>query len=165
MLTLLLAPLAAAALTVGEPAPPLSIRQLLQAPPTASANWPALRGKAVVVEFWATWCAPCVAQIPRWNAIVERYKERPVQFIAITSEDLDLIAGFLETHPMTGWIALDEGEKTLSAYGVESVPFTVLVDAKGVVRGITSLDHLAEADVDALIAGREVRPLSRPAPG
>ncbi|HWR53734.1 MAG TPA: TlpA disulfide reductase family protein [Bryobacteraceae bacterium] len=165
MLALLLAPLAAAALTIGQPAPPLSVRQLLQAPPAAVANWPALRGKAVVLGFWATWCTPCVAQIPRWNAMVERHKGRPVQFIAITSEDPDLIAGFLETHPMAGWIALDAEERTLSAYGIESVPFTVLVDAKGVVQAVTSLDHLTDADVNTLIAGRELRPLPQPSPG
>lgn len=164
MLALLLAPLAAA-LTVGEPAPPLSVSRLLQAPPGAAANWPALRGKAVVLEFWATWCAPCVAQIPRWNAMIERHKGQPVQFIALTAEDLDLVAGFLQTHPMAGWIALDAGERTFSTYGVESVPFTVLVDAKGVVRAITSLDHLTDADVNALIAGRELDALAQPSPG
>lgn len=165
MLALLLAPLAAATLTVGEPAPPLSLRQILQAPPAAAANWSGLRGKAVVLEFWATWCGPCVAQIPRWNGMVERYKGRPVEFIAITAEDLDLVAGFLQTHPMSGWIALDAGEKTFSAYGVESVPFTVLVDAKGIVRGITSFDRVTEADVNALIAGRELQSLPEPSPG
>ncbi len=66
---------------------------------------------------------------------------------------------------MAGWIALDAEEKTFSAYGVESVPFTVLVDARGVVQAITSLDHLTDADVNTLIAGRELQPLPQPSPG
>ena len=162
MLALLLA---AAALNAGETAPPLTVEQLLKAPEGTVANWQSLKGKAVVLEFWATWCAPCVEQIPHWNALAEKFKGRPIQFIAIGYEDPELIAAFLQQRPMAGWIALDPAGTTFQAYGAESVPHTVLVDAKGTVRGITSLQQLTEADLEALLGGRELRLAKATAPG
>jgi thiol-disulfide isomerase/thioredoxin len=162
MLALLLA---ASILSVGEPAPPVAVKQLLQAPEGAKAAWPNLRGKAVVLEFWATWCAPCVEQIPHWNALAERFRDRPIQFLAISSEGPETVAQFLAKRPTAGWIGLDTDGTAFKAYGIEGVPYTVLIDAKGVVRGITSLQDLTAAELDALLAGREVKAPAPRAPG
>jgi|ERR1022692_2643340 thiol-disulfide isomerase/thioredoxin len=70
-----------------KPAPPLNLSNVLQAPADASANLEALRGKVVVIDFWATWCGPCRKSIPHWNELVDGFKGKPVQFIAITDED------------------------------------------------------------------------------
>jgi peroxiredoxin len=162
MLALLLA---AAVLNLGAPAPPLTVERLLQAPEGTAANWQALKGKAVVLAFWDTRCASCVEQIPHWNALAEKFKSRPIQFIAIGYEDPEAIAAFLQQRPMSGWIALDPAGATFEAYGVESVPRAVLVDAKGAVRGTTSLQQLTEADLEALLGGRELRLAKAAAPG
>ncbi len=55
----------------GTPAPPLDSLQLLQDPTGARADWASLKGKVVVLEFWATWCSPCVASLPHLNQLVE----------------------------------------------------------------------------------------------
>jgi thiol-disulfide isomerase/thioredoxin len=55
----------------GSPAPSLDRLKLLQAPVGARADWASLKGKVVVLEFWATWCSPCVASLPHLNQLVE----------------------------------------------------------------------------------------------
>jgi peroxiredoxin len=153
---------AAAVLQVGEPAPPLKIERLLRAPQGSVANWQALKGKAVVLEFWDTRNTVCIEQIPHWNALVERFRGRPIQFIAVTYEDPDLLATFFKQRPMAGWIALDPARATFKAYGVDEAPQTVLVDAKGLIHGITPLAKLTESDLDGLLRGRNLR-LAAPA--
>src|SRR5262245_46570784 len=69
------------AAVVGEPAPPLTLERLLQAPAGAKADWSALRGHVVVLEFWATWCVPCVRAVPHLNDLAEQFKDQPVQFL------------------------------------------------------------------------------------
>jgi len=55
----------------GTPAPPVDSLQLLQAPTGAKADWGSLKGKIVILDFWATWCSPCVASLPHLNQLVE----------------------------------------------------------------------------------------------
>src|SRR5262245_61261500 len=79
---------------IGDPAPKLELETVLS-PPSRALNWPALRGQVVVLEFWATWCAPCVAQIPHLNALAKKFENRPLQIISISDEDREPVVGFL----------------------------------------------------------------------
>jgi thiol-disulfide isomerase/thioredoxin len=92
---------------VGEQPPPLELKVLLQAQPGTKASWDALKGKVVVLEFWATWCGPCVAAISHLNELADHFKDRPVQFIAITDEDENIISPFLKKKPIHAWVGLD----------------------------------------------------------
>src|SRR4051794_18336148 len=108
LLAMLNLPTAEAADTIHEgPAPPLSVEQLLNAPDGASAEWSRLKGKIVVVEFWATWCAPCIASIPHLNELAERFKDKEVVFISLTDEPRTTVEPFLKRKPIKGWVALD----------------------------------------------------------
>jgi thiol-disulfide isomerase/thioredoxin len=124
---------------VGSPAPPLALKEVLQAPEGIHGTWGELKGKAVVIEFWATWCGGCVENIPHINELAEQFASRPLQFISITDEtDVDLVKRFLARHPIRGWIAFDADENTFKTYGIEGRPQTLLVDRSGVVQAITN---------------------------
>jgi thiol-disulfide isomerase/thioredoxin len=92
----------------GAPAPPLNSAKLVQAPLGARADWVSLRGKVVVLEFWATWCAPCVTSIPHLNQLVESLDPGRFQFISIDDEDSKLVQGFLARKKMSGWVGIDK---------------------------------------------------------
>src|SRR5262245_38056996 len=75
------APAAATAPELHKPAPDLQLDSYFSAPPDAPRSLAGLRGKVVVLEFWATWCVPCVAAIPHLNELAEKLADQPVVFI------------------------------------------------------------------------------------
>jgi uncharacterized protein (TIGR03435 family) len=147
------APKADAPPSPGTKAPPIALEGLLQAPAGAEAQWDKLRGKVVVLEFWATWCGPCVAALPHMNGLAERYKGK-VQFIAITDEDRETVAAFLSKRPMSAWVGLDADRSVFDAYCVKGIPMTVLVRPDGIVDAVTYPTTLKEQHLDNLLAGK-----------
>lgn len=158
--SLLLMPAAhfAEAVEPGATAPALGLEKLLQAAPGAVASWDALSGKVVVLEFWATWCGPCIGQIPHVNQLIEKFKDRPVQFISITDEDESIVGPFLKHRPMSAWIGLDTNQSMLDAYQVFSIPHMVLVDKAGKIAAVVHPAQLSEQLLEDLLGGRSVNP-------
>src|SRR5438552_1466601 len=91
---------------LGAPAPELGLEKLLQAPAGTKTDWASLRGQVVVLEFWATWCAPCIAAMPHLNDLAEKFKDRRLQVIAITDESESFVAPFLQRRVIKGWVGL-----------------------------------------------------------
>lgn len=91
------APLSAAdLLTIGSPAPKLSIEHWVQdAPSKRKPVTEFEQGKVYVVEFWATWCGPCVQSMPHLAALQEKYADRGVRIISVSDEPLDTVETFL----------------------------------------------------------------------
>lgn len=126
-----------------------------------------LAGKAVVLEFWATWCVPCIAELPRWNRMTETFAEEPVVFVSVTDEDEATVRPFLETRPLRGIVVLDGDRSLFEAYGATARPHTVLIDPGGTVQAAGFLrTGFSEDNLRALLAGEpldipeEERPVS-----
>ena len=108
---------------------------MLQAPEGIRGTWEEVKGKAVVLEFWATWCGGWVDNIPHLNELAKKFESRPLQFISITDKtDVEFVKRFLMRHPIRGWIALDAAAGTFKRYGITGRPQTLLVDRSGVVQ-------------------------------
>ena len=130
--------LAHAGLDIGSAPPPITAAKILQAPASASLDWKVLRGKVVVVDFWATWCGPCVAAMPHWNKLVDAFADKPVQFVAVTDENVDVVQTFLQHTTIHSWVSVDDSyHSTRDLYGIEGIPTTIIVNQLGVVVAIT----------------------------
>lgn len=146
----------ASAPTVGQAAPALTFTDLLQAPAGAKADWPSLRGKVVVLEFWATWCGGCVEEIPHLNSLIQSLDPNKVQFIAVDDEDPAVVKKFLAKLPIGGWLGFDTSKKIIDAYDANVRPRTVVVDPQGKIAGILSPSQLTKEQLLALASGKPV---------
>ncbi len=98
-----------------------------------------LRGRAVIVDFWDTWCPPCRKALPHLQELDDEYGDRlAVVGVAFGRDGKDAVAKFLADHNLTFSCALmDPDYATAKAYGgLQSIPTTFLIDPDGVVRDI-----------------------------
>jgi uncharacterized protein (TIGR03435 family) len=141
----------------GTPAPALAFTHLLQSPAGAKADWASLHGKVVVLEFWATWCAPCIAEIPVLNALAGSLDPAKVQFISVDDEDPAVVEAFLKSKPISGWIGIDTSGKLYERFGVNARPTTMVVDPEGRIVSATIRPEQIKSDqILALADGQEV---------
>ncbi len=105
-----------------------------------------LKGKVAVVEFWATWCGPCVAGIPHLNEIHDAYKGRGLVILSLTDQNKVHVEEFMQNKPMHYTVGVKS--QTAQDYGVSGIPHAFVVgrDGKLVWHG-----HPAEPDFETAI--------------
>jgi peroxiredoxin len=91
----------------------------------------ALRGKIVLLNFWATWCPPCRKEMPDMEALYRRFRQKGLVVLAVSDEDRETVAGFLAKQNYTFPVLLDPGRKTTDAFSVEGIPKSFIFDAQG----------------------------------
>ncbi|WP_334108592.1 TlpA disulfide reductase family protein [Methylobacillus sp.] len=120
-----------------------------------------LQGRVTVVNFWATWCAPCRKEIPDLSAISQDYAQRRVAVIGIAADDLPAIQEFLQAIPASYTFVAAEFDAMAISRDLGNtkgiLPFTVLMDGDGnIITRISGLVHPMElrAMLDKAVAGQ-----------
>lgn len=113
------------------PAPALKARDMSGAPKTLADY----RGKVVVLNFWASWCPPCLREMPSMERLRVKMKGQPLEIVALASaEGPDDVKGFLSKMQLGFPILLDADGSNTKRWKVFALPTTFLLDAKGRVR-------------------------------
>lgn len=108
-----------------------------------------LRGKAVVLNFWASWCGPCKDEAPMLEAAWKRYRDRGVVVLGVDAQDFDVDAKrFVDRADITYPIVRDKHGSTLGHYGVTGFPETWFVDRAGRLVGEHVSGPLTEAQLE-----------------
>ena len=90
------------------------------------------RGKVVVLNFWASWCGPCVDELPSLMHFSERYKDKGVQVIGVSlDEDPDAYAEFLVVHQINFLTLRDPSHRVAESYGTFKLPETYIISGQG----------------------------------
>lgn len=90
------------------------------------------RGKPVLINFWATWCAPCTEEMPAMERLYLKHRERGFVLLAVSVDsDVSLVKPFLQKHKLTFPVALDAKMDLANTYGVRALPASFLVDRNG----------------------------------
>jgi thiol-disulfide isomerase/thioredoxin len=129
------APTGIRAAAIGDPAAPIEVSDWLKGQAFSLDD---VKGKKiVVVEFWATWCGPCVASIPHLSEMQAKFADRGVVFLGVTTEDAATARPFVDKMggKMDYVVACDKNGATskgyLGAFGVRGIPHAFLVDLNG----------------------------------
>jgi thiol-disulfide isomerase/thioredoxin len=111
----------------GQPAPEISAKEWINLKTPATVK--SLRGKVLVLEFWATWCGPCAQGIPHLNELYKKYAEKDVQLLSFVKEGHQTMDRFLQKTPVSYPIALES--TSLEDYGISGIPHAFVVDRAG----------------------------------
>jgi thiol-disulfide isomerase/thioredoxin len=115
---------------VGKPAPDFTLELLSGKSFQVSQQ----RGTIIVLDFWASWCGPCIRAMPIVEGVVEEFAEDGVRLIAVNlQEDPETIRSALERMQLTPEVALDIDGVAAARYSATAIPQTVIIDRKGVV--------------------------------
>jgi peroxiredoxin len=120
---------------VGRPAPDI----VLKTREGSRARLSDLQGQAVIINFWASWCAPCRTEIPDLVAVYQEHAARGLVVLAVNLTDQERrkdIGRFVDATAMPFPVLLDERGKVRERYELVAVPTTVFVDRFGVVQRI-----------------------------
>jgi peroxiredoxin len=116
---------------VGKQAPAFSLKD------KDGNTWSAegLKGKVIVLNFWATWCPPCRAEIPAFKTVYDKYREKGVEILGVSLDHKgwDVIRPFLKQHEINYPVVLGGAEIARDYGNIRSIPTTVIIDREGKV--------------------------------
>lgn len=138
---------------VGDKAPKINItKYFLNTPKDKN-----LTGKFIVLEFWATWCMPCIEAVPHINNLQKKFINRAdLVFLSLTYENSITVKRLLNRVKFKTIVATDETKETELNFNVTSIPHTVLIDNKGVIKLIGRPSDLNDSLIENFLKGKEI---------
>src|SRR5438105_3434522 len=133
---------------VGSPAPEIVLKDLQGRDVKLSD----LRGKVVLVNFWATWCKPCKEEMPAMQASYDKLRDKGFVVLAVNElEDTARVAEHIRTHGHTFEVVMDHNNQVANIYGVVGLPASFLIDPQGIVRERISGSLLTESHIEEMV--------------
>ena len=122
----------------------------------------------VILDFWATWCGPCVRVMPVMEEVANEYKDKGVILIAVNlRESPQKIRSFLQEQGLHPIVALDKDGAVGTVYKAQYIPQTVIIDKDGIVQAVhvgalPNLKETLKKELNALLAGKKLASINKP---
>lgn len=142
---------------VGQPAPPITVTDWIANVPVDTN----LANKFIVLEFWATWCGPCIEAVPHMNSLQVKFNRPDLYFVSITDESRQKVERFLKRVELKSIVVSDQNNKTQALFGdgvkgVVQLPLTVLINDKGDVSWMGLPFDLSESMIADFLSGKKL---------
>ncbi len=133
---------------IGHPAPDFTLVDLNGNEVTLSD----FRGKTVFINFWATWCPPCRAEMPEIEAIYQKYKDKGVVVIGVDIlEPEDVVRQFVEQGGYSWTFVLDATGAVSDDYKVTAIPISFFIDREGIIQAV-NIGAMTKRDMEIKLA-------------
>lgn len=134
--------------SIGKPAPSLSAKDWHGDQVKADD----LKGQIIVIDFWATWCGPCIRAIPHTNEMASSFADRGVKIVGVcAARGGETMAKVAKQYKMAYPTGFDASDATSRAFGVQWYPYYVVVDRKGIIRAAGLTPDRVDDVVEALL--------------
>ena len=139
--------------TGSNPAPAFTLQDLNG----KNVSLEGLRGKVVILDFWATWCPPCVKEIPHFVELHEQYKDKGVEIVGISldREGVNVVKPFVQKFQIKYPIMMTDGKVDKAFGGITNIPTTFIIDSGGnIIKKYVGYNDKSvfETDIQKLLA-------------
>ena len=115
------------------------------------------KGKILILDFWATWCAPCIAGFPHFNELARKYSNSSVIFASIADEPLTTVSRFFTRTKKELYAVklIDTTKTTLYSFKAFTIPYCVIIDKTNTVKWIGNTNDLTESIVEDILGAKQ----------
>jgi thiol-disulfide isomerase/thioredoxin len=142
---------------VKPPLPVGTLRPLLDVTTLMNGHhptWSELKGRVVIVDFWATWCGPCIASFPKLNELKSQSAGMPIEFLSVTYETQEQVRPVLKKFPLHTTVSLDNDFRTFKAFNAWGIPSVFVFDTKGSLAAVVYPEDVNMALIRTVLDGR-----------
>jgi len=141
---------------IGDRAPNVSIKKVLSPNNINVLNLNDFEGRVVIIEFWATWCGPCIPAMDHLNMLKSSFSDDKLSIIAISNENEQPVQRFLKNKPVDFIVALDKNNRSFETYYPRTLPHSVVVNPQGIISAITRAENIKKEHITELLEGNEI---------
>ena len=113
------------------------------------------KDKIVIIEFWETWCGPCIEGMPLLKALQDKYPN-DLKVICVSSDDFNKTVNFINKNKYPFDYIFDKTKELSTIFPHTGIPHTILIDKKGKIQAETLPGYLSESDIEQLISGNSI---------
>ena len=138
---------------LGKPVPNYKFSNILNSKET-EISLSDLKGKTVILEFWATWCGPCIPAMKKLDSLQQDFKEE-IEIITVSSENKNRLEKFIKSSNTTLRIVSNDTTH-FQNFKYKVIPHSIIIDKDGIVRAITSPENINKVVIENLISNNEI---------